>query len=181
MDVIAAAASDHRGEAELWLPPSGGGSRGVSSLHRRDIHGTSIKVPLVTVDGLGLRNVTFMKIDVDGREVPVLRGAADTIRRDQPRLLVEVEERDPADHGRHGPAGIVGLPGLGPAQPPVGAGGRLPAGRASGQHVPGVGTRPAGPGDMALPALHQLGAVPARTLIPRPVKIGPASGLMAAS
>ncbi len=93
VDVIAAAASDHRGEAELWLPPSGGGSRGVSSLHRRDIHGTSIKVPLVTVDGLGLRNVTFMKIDVDGHEVPVLRGAADTIRRDQPRLLVEVEER----------------------------------------------------------------------------------------
>ena len=91
VDVIAAAASDHHGEAELWLPPSGGGSRGVSSLHRRDIHGTSIKVPLVTVDGLGLRNVTFMKVDVDGHEVPVLRGAADTIRRDQPRLLVEVE------------------------------------------------------------------------------------------
>lgn len=93
VDVIAAAASDHGGEAELWLPPSGGESRGVSSLHRRDIHGASMKVPLVTVDGLGLRNVTFMKIDVDGHEVPVLRGAADTIKRDQPRLLVEVEQR----------------------------------------------------------------------------------------
>jgi FkbM family methyltransferase len=93
VDVIAAAASDHRGEAELWLPPSGGESRGVSSLHRRGIHGTSMKVPLVTVDGLGLRNVTFMKIDVDGHEVPVLRGAAGTIKRDHPRLLVEVEQR----------------------------------------------------------------------------------------
>jgi hypothetical protein len=45
------------------------------------------------VDGLGLRDVTFMKIDVDGHEVPVLRGAAETIRRDQPRLLIEVEQR----------------------------------------------------------------------------------------
>jgi FkbM family methyltransferase len=93
VDVIAAAASDHCGEAEIWLPPSGGGARGVSSLHRRDIHGVSITVPLVTVDGLGLRDVTFMKIDVDGHEVPVLHGAAETVKRDRPRLLVEVEER----------------------------------------------------------------------------------------
>jgi FkbM family methyltransferase len=93
VDVIAAAASDHYGEAEIWLPPSGGGMRGVSSLHRRDIHSASIKVPLVTVDGLGLHGVTFMKIDVDGHKVPVLHGAAETIKRDQPRLVVEVEQR----------------------------------------------------------------------------------------
>lgn len=93
VDVIAAAASDRPGEAEIWLPASGGEARGVSSLQRRDIHGTSITVPLVTVDGLGLHDVTFMKVDVDGHEVAVLQGAADTVRRDQPRLLVEVEQR----------------------------------------------------------------------------------------
>jgi FkbM family methyltransferase len=93
VNVIAAAASDHYGEAEIWLPPSGGGMRGVSSLHRRDIHSASVKVPLVTVDGLGLHDVTFMKIDVDGHEVPVLHGAAETVQRDRPRLLVEVEQR----------------------------------------------------------------------------------------
>jgi len=93
VEVIAAAASDHGGEAEIWLPPTGGAVRGVSSLHRRDIHGESIKVSLVTVDGLGLHDVTFMKIDVDGHEVPVLHGAAETVKRDRPRLLVEVEER----------------------------------------------------------------------------------------
>jgi len=92
-DVIGAAASDHGGEAEIWLPSPNGATRGVSSLHRRDIHSTSVTVPLVTVDGLGLRDVTFMKIDVDGHEVPVLRGAAETVRRDQPRLLIEVEQR----------------------------------------------------------------------------------------
>jgi FkbM family methyltransferase len=93
VEVVAAAASDRCGQAEIWLPPSDQGMRGVSSLHRRDIHGTSITVPLVTVDGLGLRDVTFIKIDVDGHEVPVLLGAAETIRRDRPRLLVEVEQR----------------------------------------------------------------------------------------
>jgi hypothetical protein len=38
-------------------------------------------------------NVTFIKIDVDGHEVSVLRGAAGTITRDRPRLLIEVEQR----------------------------------------------------------------------------------------
>ncbi len=92
-DVIAAAASDVSGEAEIWLPSPDGAARGLSSLHRRDVHGTSVKVPLVTVDGLGLRGVTFIKIDVDGHEIPVLRGAAQTVRRDRPRLLIEVEQR----------------------------------------------------------------------------------------
>ena len=93
VEVIAAAASDASGEAELWVPGGDGGVRGVSSLHRRDIHGESIKVPLVRLDDLGLSQVTFIKIDVDGHEVPVLRGAETVIRQDQPRLLIEVEQR----------------------------------------------------------------------------------------
>jgi len=93
VDVIGAAASDECGEAEIWLPSGSGAARGVSSLHRRDVHAASVKVPLVTVDSLGLRAVTFMKIDVDGHEVPVLRGAEQTVKRDRPRLLIEVEQR----------------------------------------------------------------------------------------
>jgi FkbM family methyltransferase len=93
VEVIAAAASDGAGEAELWVPSADTGARGVSSLHRRDIHGESIKVPLVRVDDLGLSQVTFIKIDVDGHEVPVLRGAEAVIKQDQPRLLIEVEQR----------------------------------------------------------------------------------------
>ena len=93
VEVVAAAASDHPGEAEMWLPTEHGAVRGVSSLHKRDIHHVCIKVPLVTIDSLGLDNVTFMKIDVEGHEVAVLHGAADTIKRDRPRLFVEVEQR----------------------------------------------------------------------------------------
>jgi FkbM family methyltransferase len=91
--VVAAGASDAPREAELWLPSPTGASRGVSSLQRQDIHSTSTTVPLVTVDSLGLRGVTFMKIDVEGHELSALRGAELTIRRDRPRLLIEIEER----------------------------------------------------------------------------------------
>jgi FkbM family methyltransferase len=93
VEVIAAAASDGCGEAELWVPAADAGVRGVSSLHRRGIHGESIKVPLVRLDDLGLSDVRFIKIDVDGHEVQVLRGAEEVITRDQPRLLIEVEQR----------------------------------------------------------------------------------------
>lgn len=88
--VIEAAVSDRTGTARLYLPDAGP-AVGTSSLE----HGgdRSVTVPLVTVDGLNLSDVRFMKIDVEGHELPVLRGAAETIRRDGPVLLVEVEER----------------------------------------------------------------------------------------
>ncbi|MFI8187650.1 FkbM family methyltransferase [Streptomyces sp. NPDC085946] len=91
--VVRAAASDRPGVARLWLPPDDTGGRGVSSLVRRDIHGRALDVPCVTLDGLGLRDVGFVKIDVDGNEPAVLRGAAGLLARDRPALFVELESR----------------------------------------------------------------------------------------
>lgn len=91
--VVEAAASDRPGTARLWLPPGDTGERGVSSLVRRDIHAHSVQVPLVTLDGLGLRDVGFVKIDVDGSEPAVLRGARGVLTRDRPSLLIELESR----------------------------------------------------------------------------------------
>jgi FkbM family methyltransferase len=91
--VVEAAASDHAGTATIWTSAEGRGVRGISSLVRRDGHTCSIEVPLVTLDSLELTGVTFVKMDVDGHEVPALRGARETLRREQPALLVEVEER----------------------------------------------------------------------------------------
>ncbi|MFF8030774.1 FkbM family methyltransferase [Streptomyces sp. NPDC016626] len=91
--VIRAAASDRPGTARLWLPPGDGGDRGVSSLVRRDIHGHALDVTCVALDGLGLRDVGFIKIDVDGNEPAVLRGAAGVLARDRPALFVELESR----------------------------------------------------------------------------------------
>jgi FkbM family methyltransferase len=88
--VVEAVASDHGGTAELFLP-SGGAGAGTSSVE----HGTGapITVTRVALDDLDLRDVRFVKLDVEGHEVPALRGAELTIRRDRPLLLVELEER----------------------------------------------------------------------------------------
>ncbi|MFJ7899242.1 FkbM family methyltransferase [Streptomyces sp. NPDC096198] len=91
--VVPAAASDHQGTAGLWLPPGDEGDRGVSSLVRRDIHARSFEVPCVTLDGLELHDVGFVKIDVDGNEPAVLRGARDILTRDRPALFIELESR----------------------------------------------------------------------------------------
>lgn len=91
--VVQAAASDRDGTARLWLPAGDRGDRGVSSLTRRDIHAHSVRVPSRTVDSLGLHDVRFAKVDVDGGELPALRGASGLLRRDRPALLVELETR----------------------------------------------------------------------------------------
>ncbi|WAZ21526.1 FkbM family methyltransferase [Streptomyces cinnabarinus] len=91
--VVQAAASDRPGPARLWLPSGDGGDRGVSSLVRRDIHGRALDVGCVTLDELGLRDVDFIKIDVDGSELAVLRGATGILARDRPALFVELESR----------------------------------------------------------------------------------------
>ncbi|WP_327356221.1 FkbM family methyltransferase [Streptomyces sp. NBC_01304] len=93
VDVVQAAASDRRGTARLWLPQGDRGERGVSSLVRRDIHARAVDVPCLTLDGLGLREVDFIKIDVDGNELAVLRGAESLLDRDRPALIVELEAR----------------------------------------------------------------------------------------
>jgi FkbM family methyltransferase len=91
--VIQAAAADRPGTARLWLPPDDAGDRGVSSLVRRDIHGRALEVPCVTLDELALHDVGFIKIDVDGSELAVLRGATALLARDRPALFIELESR----------------------------------------------------------------------------------------
>ncbi len=75
----------------MWFPAGDRGDRGVSSLARRDIHAHCLEVPSITVDGLGLRGVVFVKMDVDGGERAALLGAAELLRRDRPAVLVELE------------------------------------------------------------------------------------------
>ncbi|MDH4074416.1 MAG: FkbM family methyltransferase [Acidimicrobiia bacterium] len=53
----------------------------------------SYEVETRRLDDYGLGDVGFVKIDVEGHELAVLRGALATIAGQRPRLLVEVEER----------------------------------------------------------------------------------------
>lgn len=52
-------------------------------------HGT-LPVESVTIDSLNLHDVEFMKIDVEGHEVPTICGAKETIRRCRPTMVVEI-------------------------------------------------------------------------------------------
>ncbi|MET8837608.1 FkbM family methyltransferase [Micromonospora sp. NPDC004540] len=91
VEVVEAAVSDHPGNASLHVP-DGGAIVGTSSLEDPTL-GNAIQVPRITLDSLGLADVRFVKLDIEGHELPALRGAAETIRRDRPALLIEVEER----------------------------------------------------------------------------------------
>ncbi len=91
------AASDAVGEATLSIAdgPRGSEGRGTLNLDGR----ATIKYPVKTValDDLDLKNVGFVKIDVEGHELAVLRGAAKLLRRDRPNVIVEIEERHHPD------------------------------------------------------------------------------------
>lgn len=93
--VLNAAASDRDGDARIWLADHDGHeSRGLTSLERRpEVHRRSRPVRLVSIDALGLSDVSFIKIDVEGHETAVLRGAEETVRRDRPNLFIEAEAR----------------------------------------------------------------------------------------
>jgi FkbM family methyltransferase len=89
--LIEGAASDEDGTARLWLPGGGRGAEGLASLeHRTD---RSVTVRRLTIDSLGLTDVRFVKMDIEGHELAALRGAEKTIRRDSPALLLELETR----------------------------------------------------------------------------------------
>ncbi|GAB4144471.1 MAG: hypothetical protein Tsb009_16140 [Planctomycetaceae bacterium] len=51
-------------------------------------------VPVTTIDQLALPQCDFIKVDVEGMEEKVLRGAAETIRKFKPILYVECDRMD---------------------------------------------------------------------------------------
>jgi len=92
--------SDHDGEGILHVPVMDGRPVGaLASLTvpagRVGIAHQQVRVPLTRLDSLlprGLR-VAFVKCDVEGHELAVLRGAGALLRRDHPVILVEIEQR----------------------------------------------------------------------------------------
>lgn len=98
VDVRNAALSDTVGTAKLRVPvvnnvPYRGWAtiepnNTLSELEPNQIR--SIEVPMLRGDDLDLGDVGFIKIDVEGHELSVLRGLQKTIKRCRPVLLIEV-------------------------------------------------------------------------------------------
>lgn len=97
--VVAAALGDEDGEATLTLPLKARGSLGFGLAHlggNGEDGGRALResVPVTTLDrfadAAGLRRLDFVKADVEGWEVRLLRGAGATLERFRPALLLEL-------------------------------------------------------------------------------------------
>jgi len=66
-------------------------------------------VAVITLDSLGLGDVTHIKVDAEGFEEEVLRGASKTLARCRPVLSLEVEERHRAGSTRDVPALLAAM------------------------------------------------------------------------
>lgn len=92
--LITAAVSNTTGTATLRVPVSSGQATIAPEnnlLSAGEI--VTFETPLVTLDGLGLDPVGFIKIDIEGHELAAIEGAQALIARDKPAILVEAEER----------------------------------------------------------------------------------------
>jgi FkbM family methyltransferase len=96
IELIHCGLSSEAGDARFYVPvASGVAMAGWGSLNRDNLPGAEklieIDVQLKTLDEFAIDAVDFIKIDVEGHEVQVLKGAGATIERSRPMVLVELK------------------------------------------------------------------------------------------
>lgn len=78
-----------------YLKPASYGSLEIRKTQNTEFIGQNIdynqlsKTRMITIDGLELERLDFLKIDIEGMEMEALRGAARTIDRHKPQMLIE--------------------------------------------------------------------------------------------
>jgi FkbM family methyltransferase len=92
------ALSDAPGQTQLRMPTGNYSWATIATTNNLELADpdagfTSIEVPVRTLDSYNLDNVGILKIDVEGHEESVLRGAVGLLSRETPNIIVEVEER----------------------------------------------------------------------------------------
>ena len=68
-----------------------------------------VAVPVKTLDSFGFEDVDFLKIDVEGFELQVLKGGIETLQRCKPTIIVE---QKPGNGSRYGYGDQAALPWL---------------------------------------------------------------------
>ena len=88
------ALSSEEGSMELHIPREGGQLL-LQSASLGDVKGQFDKrtVPVKRLDNYKFSNVRFMKIDVEGHETEVIKGAEKTIKKFLPTMIIEIEQR----------------------------------------------------------------------------------------
>ena len=79
---------------EIRIPhhENGWSSNGASLARSDEDNGKLITIECRKLDSLNIQNVGFIKIDVEGFEIEVLKGAEKIIARDKPSMIIENEE-----------------------------------------------------------------------------------------
>jgi FkbM family methyltransferase len=58
-----------------------------------DFDALQMPVPVARLDDFGYVGVSLIKVDVEGHELEVIRGARETLARERPTMLIEIEQR----------------------------------------------------------------------------------------
>jgi FkbM family methyltransferase len=101
VDCHACALGDHQGEITLAMPVLDGVAQEQWASTAKDyaahlsarVTVERFAVPLKRLDDFAIADLTAMKVDAEGAEYEVLRGARETLLRCRPVLTLEVEER----------------------------------------------------------------------------------------
>lgn len=123
--IVGQGLSSRAGAATLYIPVlddfplTGWASLAPGNCPDTSIH-QELPVTIATLDSFALADIGFMKIDVEGHELEVLRGALQTLSRSRPTLLVEIKEPNldavrellaKLDYREHRLADLAGIPG----------------------------------------------------------------------
>jgi FkbM family methyltransferase len=90
IEVFEVGASDSNGVATLWAPSDHDANQGTATLARHD--GSPVLIRTTRLDDLAeLSALALLKIDAEGWEYPILRGAEQLLGAHHPRLLFEFD------------------------------------------------------------------------------------------
>ena len=108
------ALSDAEGQVEIRLPAGNPSWATIATTNKLELAPSnagivSHLVAMRRLDDYDFKGVGLVKIDVEGNEEAVLRGAVETLKREAPSVIVEVEERHNAGSVRRVEAFMAGL------------------------------------------------------------------------